>query len=192
MPITLAAFSQISSKFHDDDTFELEYLIEGLIPKLEYKIEKLVASDIEIPFGERDYKIEIKDFNKPTRLGSKIFQTTFSKLSNVSLKNEQLRTGSPYKSEKLTLSLDPIAMWSLDGKKISVTFEPTNPDGSRYTGKNVNEIRKEFTITADKLKSTMIATLNQAEVTDESDGNFFLQLLMQSKKLAQSMNLILN
>ncbi|AJR12549.1 hypothetical protein [Mesomycoplasma dispar] len=173
LPITLAAFSQISSKFHDDDTFELEYLIEGLIPKLEYKIEKLVASDIEIPFGERDYKIEIKDFNKPTKLDSKIFQTTFSKLSNVSLKNEQLITGSPYKSEKLTLSLDPIAMWSLDGKKISVTFEPTNPDGSRYTGKNVNEIRKEFTITADKLKSTMIATLNQAEVTDESDGNFF-------------------
>ncbi|WP_341504316.1 hypothetical protein [Mesomycoplasma ovipneumoniae] len=59
IPITLITQSQVTS-FKDKSRFEIEYDLDNLIPNLEYKILKLQGQDLEIPFGEDNYRLKLE------------------------------------------------------------------------------------------------------------------------------------
>ncbi|WP_341517378.1 hypothetical protein [Mesomycoplasma ovipneumoniae] len=59
IPITLITQSQVTT-FKDKSRFEIEYDLDNLIPNLEYKILKLQGQDLEIPFGEDNYRLKLE------------------------------------------------------------------------------------------------------------------------------------
>ncbi|WP_341492716.1 hypothetical protein [Mesomycoplasma ovipneumoniae] len=59
IPITLITQSQVT-RFQDESIFEIEYDLDNLIPNVEYKILKLQGQDLEIPFGEQNYRLKLE------------------------------------------------------------------------------------------------------------------------------------
>ncbi|AJR12580.1 DUF1410 domain [Mesomycoplasma dispar] len=187
IPIKLLQISKISTFKSENDQlkFELEYNLEDLIPNLEYKILKLKGQDLEIPFGELDYKLKtfaqhgsaLEPLNK--NLDSKIFKTTFTDLSPEKIiftqnpHNSNSLRQQEYANENLNLNLDPISMWSLADKKIQVKLKPLNPDGTDIGNSSINGQEKvyEFDVKSDPSKKTLIASLDK-KVTDEVNDSF--------------------
>uniref|UniRef100_UPI003080D1DE hypothetical protein n=1 Tax=Mesomycoplasma ovipneumoniae TaxID=29562 RepID=UPI003080D1DE len=79
-----------------------------------------------------------------------------------------------YSPENLTLNLDPVSMWSLNNKKINVKFKPLGPNGEELTtGDNRQEREYKFSVSFDKTKKALVASLKNNDVTDAQDGNFY-------------------
>ncbi|MDW2906464.1 hypothetical protein R7V41_02420, partial [Mesomycoplasma ovipneumoniae] len=185
IPITLINQSQVTN-FKDKSRFEIEYDLENLIPNVEYKILKLQGQDLEIPFGEADYKLKLEQstggsattqreaYSKPRK-----FKTPFTELSPERIiLTQATRTaptrGKEYSPENLTLNLDPVSMWSLNNKKINVKFKPLGPNGEELTtGDNRQEREYKFSVSFDNTKKALVASLNNKDVTDAQDGNFY-------------------
>ncbi|WNM13186.1 hypothetical protein [Mesomycoplasma ovipneumoniae] len=186
IPISLINQSQVTT-FKDRTKFEIEYELENLIPNVEYKILKLQGQDLEIPFGEENYKLRLEQ-SPPTgsrqieaSTTEKTFKTPFTELSPERIILTQAartttsspRSGQEYSPENLTLNLDPVSMWSLNDKTIKVKLKPVGPDGKDLTdGENSREKEYDFRVTYNKSKKALVAQLNK-EVTDNADGNLF-------------------
>ncbi|UVO15288.1 hypothetical protein KW512_00110 [Mesomycoplasma ovipneumoniae] len=186
IPITLINQSQVTN-FKDKNIFEIEYELENLIPNVEYKILKLQGQDLEIPFGEREYKLKLEQstsggvgstqaeaYSKPRK-----FKTPFTELSPERIiltqaTRQDAPRGKEYSPENLTLNLDPVSMWSLNDKKISVKFKPVGPNGEELTtGDNSQERDYKFVVSFDRAKKALVASLNNKDVTDARDGNLY-------------------
>ncbi|WP_341493740.1 hypothetical protein [Mesomycoplasma ovipneumoniae] len=184
IPITLITQSQVTT-FKDPSKFEIEYDLENLIPNVEYKILKLQGQDLEIPFGEQNYKLRLEQ-NPPngaaqTEASStkKTFKTPFTELSPERIILTQATRVNPsrgkeYSPENLTLNLDPVSMWSLNNKNIKVKFKALGPNGEELqTGDNRQEREYKFSVSFDKTKKALVASLKNKDVTDAQDGNFY-------------------
>ncbi|WNM14521.1 hypothetical protein [Mesomycoplasma ovipneumoniae] len=184
IPITLINQSQVTN-FKDKSRFEIEYDLENLIPNVEYKILKLQGQDLEIPFGEDNYKLKLEQntgggstqqeaYSKPRK-----FKTPFTELSPERIILTQAdrvnpTAGKEYSSENLTLNLDPVSMWSLNDKNIKVKFKPVGPNGENLeSGDNNKEREYDFSVKFDASKKALVASLNDKEVTDANDANFY-------------------
>ncbi|MDW2871235.1 hypothetical protein R7V45_03780, partial [Mesomycoplasma ovipneumoniae] len=208
IPITLINQSQVTT-FKDPSKFEIEYQLENLIPNVEYKILKLQGQDLEIPFGEQNYKLRLEQ-SPPTgtpqteaSTTEKTFKTPFTVLSPERIILTQsaraASTSSPgqeYSAENLTLNLDPVSMWSLNNKDIKVKFKPVGPDGKDLTdGEKSREKEYDFRVTYNKSKKALVAQLNK-EVTDNADGNLYPSTTYKITQIktqdAQSPNITLN
>ncbi|MBG0731055.1 hypothetical protein [Mycoplasma sp. 'Moose RK'] len=167
IPISLVTTSYVTRlEEKNKSKFEIEYDLKDLIPNVEYKILKLQGQDLEIPFGEKQYKLKLAQSSGTSQTNAsateKTFKTTFSVLSPESIiLTQKQRTpsggqsGSEYLPETLDLNLDPVSMWSLDKKKIMVKFKPVGPDGKDLTsGDNNKERNYEFNVNMIKLKIT--------------------------------------
>ncbi|WNM14660.1 hypothetical protein [Mesomycoplasma ovipneumoniae] len=184
IPISLITTSQVTT-FKDPSKFEIEYDLENLIPNVEYKILRLQGQDLEIPFGEKDYKLKLEQ-NPPngtaqTEASSteKTFKTPFTELSPEGIILTQATRGNPaagkeYSPENLTLNLDPVSMWSLNDKQIKVKFKAVGPNGEKLTtGDNKQEREYKFSVSFDETKKALVASLENKDVTDAQDGNFY-------------------
>ncbi|MDW2922118.1 DUF1410 domain-containing protein [Mesomycoplasma ovipneumoniae] len=185
IPIALITQSQVTT-FTDKSRFEIEYDLENLIPNVEYKILKLQGQDLEIPFGEDNYKLKLEQnsggggttqqdaYSKPKK-----FKTPFTELSPERIILTQATRNDPtggkeYSPENLTLNLDPVSMWSLNDKKINVKFKPVGPNGEELTtGDNRQEREYQFSVAFDQSKKALVASLNNKDVTDANDNNFY-------------------
>ncbi|WP_069098739.1 DUF1410 domain-containing protein [Mesomycoplasma ovipneumoniae] len=185
IPITLITQSQVTT-FTDKTKFEIEYELDNLIPNVEYKILKLQGQDLEIPFGEKDYKLKLEQNSgsggtaqQDAYIKPRKFKTPFTELSPERIILTQATRGNPtrgkeYSPENLTLNLDPVSMWSLNNKKINVKFKPLGPNGEELTtGDNRQEREYKFSVSFDKTKKALVASLNNKDVTDAQDGNFY-------------------
>ncbi|WP_341491645.1 hypothetical protein [Mesomycoplasma ovipneumoniae] len=186
IPIALINQSQVTT-FKDKTKFKIEYELENLIPNLEYKILKLQGQDLEIPFGEENYKLKLEQ-SPPNGAGQtdassteKTFKTPFTELSPERIILTQAARaasttsgGQEYSPENLTLNLDPVSMWSLNDKNIKVKFKPVGPDGKDLTtGENSREKEYDFRVTYDTSKKALVAQLQNKPVTDAADGNLY-------------------
>ncbi|WP_341500897.1 hypothetical protein [Mesomycoplasma ovipneumoniae] len=189
IPISLITTSQVTT-FKDQSKFEIEYDLENLIPNVEYKILKLQGQDLEIPFGEKDYKLKLENGTPGSTTQTnasqepKIFKTPFTVLSPEKIiLVQQPRVESPppprrpakeYLPENLNLNLDPVSMWSLNNKKIKVKFKALGPDGKELTtGDNKEEKEYQFTVKYKEAEKALVAELKNKEVTDAKDQNLY-------------------
>ncbi|WP_337903600.1 hypothetical protein, partial [Mesomycoplasma ovipneumoniae] len=188
IPITLITQSQVTT-FKDKTKFEIEYDLDNLIPNLEYKILKLQGQDLEIPFGEDNYTLKLEGSSSAQQEASthaKVFKTSFTELSPERIILTQTprnysTTGNPptpkpeYVPENLTLNLDPVSMWSLNDKQIKVKFKPLGPNGTELkTGDTNNHEREyDFNVKFDSSKNALVASLDNQQVTDAPDTNFY-------------------
>ncbi|WP_218836571.1 hypothetical protein [Mesomycoplasma ovipneumoniae] len=190
IPISLITTSQVTT-FQDKSRFEIEYDLENLIPNVEYKILKLQGQDLEIPFGEKDYKLKLENgtpgsatTQTEASVEPKTFKTPFTVLSPEKIiLVQQPRVESPsqprtptkeYLPENLNLNLDPVSMWSLNGKQIKVKFKALGPDGKELTtGDNKEEKEYDFTVNYKETEKALVAELKNKEVTDARDQNLY-------------------
>ncbi|WP_337903063.1 hypothetical protein [Mesomycoplasma ovipneumoniae] len=185
IPITLITQSQVT-RFQDKSRFEIEYDLDNLVPNVEYKILKLQGQDLEIPFGEQNYRLKLEQpgsAQQDASTSEKIFKTPFTELSPERIILTQVprnygTTGtSPkpeYAPENLTLNLDPVQMWSLNNKRIKVKFKALDPAGKPLTsGDNAAEKEYEFNVTYNSSKKALVANLSNKEVTDANDQNLY-------------------
>ncbi|WP_341492471.1 hypothetical protein [Mesomycoplasma ovipneumoniae] len=188
IPITLITQSQVTT-FKDKTKFEIEYDLDNLIPNLEYKILKLQGQDLEIPFGEDNYRLKLEGSSSAQQEASthaKVFKTSFTELSPERIILTQTprnysNTSNPptpkpeYVPENLTLNLDPVSMWSLNDKQIKVKFKPLGPNGTELkTGDTNNQEREyDFNVKFDSSKNALVASLDNQQVTDAQDANFY-------------------
>ncbi|WP_341494713.1 hypothetical protein [Mesomycoplasma ovipneumoniae] len=185
IPITLITQSQVT-RFQDESIFEIEYELDNLVPNVEYKILKLQGQDLEIPFGEQNYRLKLEGSGGGLTQAStseKVFKTPFTEL----LPERIILTQAPrnytstgttpkpeYAPENLTLNLDPVQMWSLNNKRIKVKFKALDPAGKPLTtGDNAAEKEYEFNVTYDDRKKALTAKLTDKEVTDVNDQNLY-------------------
>ncbi|AJR12536.1 Uncharacterised protein [Mesomycoplasma dispar] len=179
IPIELKNTSFVTN-FVDKSKFEIEYDLKDLIPNLEYKILKLQAQGIEIPFGASDYKLKMKGSTTSSHSDPKTFKTTFTNLSPekiilIQKTNGQPDRGREYVDENLELNLDPISMWSLAGKEINVKFKPLDSKGRELrAGTSTNALEREykFQVTPNQAQKSLTAILKQ-KVTDDNDLNLY-------------------
>ncbi|WP_337902297.1 hypothetical protein, partial [Mesomycoplasma ovipneumoniae] len=185
IPITLITQSQVT-RFQDESIFEIEYELDNLVPNVEYKILKLQGQDLEIPFGEQNYRLKLEGSGGGLTQAStseKVFKTPFTELSPERIILTQAprnytSTGTTpkpeYAPENLTLNLDPVQMWSLNNKRIKVKFKALDPAGKPLTtGDNAAEKEYEFNVTYDDRKKALTAKLTDKEVTDVNDQNLY-------------------
>ncbi|WP_337897527.1 hypothetical protein [Mesomycoplasma ovipneumoniae] len=183
IPISLITQSQVTT-FKDKSRFEIEYDLDNLIPNLEYKILKLQGQDLEIPFGEDNYRLKLEQSSgsalQNASNDAKVFKTPFTELSPERIiLTQATRTapgvGKEYSPENLTLNLDPVSMWSLNDKQIKVKFKPLGPNGTELkTGDTNNHEREyDFSVRFDKFKNALVAELKNKDVTDANDANFY-------------------
>ncbi|MEG3826057.1 hypothetical protein MOV3098_02365, partial [Mesomycoplasma ovipneumoniae] len=185
IPITLITQSQVT-RFQDKSRFEIEYDLDNLVPNVEYKILKLQGQDLEIPFGEQNYRLRLDQpgsAQQDASSSAKIFKTPFTELSPERIiltqapRNYITAGATPrpeYAPENLTLNLDPVQMWSLNNKRIKVKFKALDPGGKPLkTGDNAAEKEYEFAVTYDDSKKALVANLSNKEVTDANDQNLF-------------------
>ncbi|MDW2906454.1 hypothetical protein R7V41_02360, partial [Mesomycoplasma ovipneumoniae] len=185
IPIALINQSQVTT-FNDPSKFEIEYGLENLIPNVEYKILKLQGQDLEIPFGEQNYKLRLEQNSSGSGTSQqeasstkKTFKTPFTELSPERIILTQatrtnLARGKEYSSENLTLNLDPVSMWSLNDKQIKVKFKAVGPNGEDLeSGDNNKEREYDFNVRFDSSKKALVASLNNQQVTDANDANFY-------------------
>ncbi|WP_337903935.1 hypothetical protein [Mesomycoplasma ovipneumoniae] len=185
IPITLITQSQVT-RFQDKSRFEIEYDLDNLVPNVEYKILKLQGQDLEIPFGEQDYRLKLEQpglVQQDASSSAKIFKTPFTELSPERIiltqapRNYGTTGTSPkpeYAPENLTLNLDPVQMWSLNNKRIKVKFKALDPAGKPLTsGDNAAEKEYEFNVTYNSSKKALVANLSNKEVTDANDQNLY-------------------
>ncbi|WP_337896250.1 hypothetical protein [Mesomycoplasma ovipneumoniae] len=188
IPISLITQSQVTT-FKDPSKFEIEYDLDNLIPNLEYKILKLQGQDLEIPFGEDNYRLKLEQPGSAQQEAStdaKVFKTSFTELSPERIiltqtpRNYSTTTNPPtpkpeYVPENLTLNLDPVSMWSLNDKQIKVKFKPLGPNGTELkTGDTNNHEREyDFNVKFDSSKNALVASLDNQQVTDAQDANFY-------------------
>ncbi|WP_341500914.1 hypothetical protein [Mesomycoplasma ovipneumoniae] len=185
IPITLINQSQVTT-FKDRTKFEIEYELENLIPNVEYKILKLQGQDLEIPFGEQNYKLRLEQNSGSSGTSQqeassteKTFKTPFTQLSLERIILTQAARSGPnpgkeYSPENLTLNLDPVSMWSLNDKQIKVKFKALGPDGKELaTGDNAAEKEYEFNVKYKDDQKALVGELNNKDVTDARDGNFY-------------------
>ncbi|MDW2930138.1 hypothetical protein [Mesomycoplasma ovipneumoniae] len=186
IPITLITQSQVT-RFQDKSRFEIEYDLDNLVPNVEYKILKLQGQDLEIPFGEQNYRLKLEGSSGSAQQNAstseKIFKTPFTELSPERIiltqapRNYTTTGTTPkpeYAPENLTLNLDPVSMWSLNNKRIKVKFKALDPAGKELTtGDNAVEKEYEFDVRYDDSKKALTASLNNKEVTDANDQNLY-------------------
>ncbi|WP_341490622.1 hypothetical protein [Mesomycoplasma ovipneumoniae] len=182
IPITLITQSQVTT-FKDKSKFEIEYELDNLIPNLEYKILKLQGQDLEIPFGENNYRLKLEESSRSALQNAsndaKVFKTSFTELSPERIiLTQATRTnptpGKEYSPENLTLNLDPVSMWSLNNKQIKVKFKPFDPAGKELTnGDNAGEKEYQFNVTYKDDQKALVAELKNQDVTDANDANFY-------------------
>ncbi|MDO6829977.1 hypothetical protein [Mesomycoplasma ovipneumoniae] len=184
IPITLITQSQVTT-FKDKSRFEIEYDLDNLISNLEYKILKLQGQDLEIPFGEANYRLKLEQSSggRTTQQNAsndaKVFKTSFTKLSPERIILTQATRNAPsggkeYSPENLTLNLDPVSMWSLNNRQVKVKFKPFDPAGKELTnGDNAKEREYNFSVQFDQSKNALVASLNNKDVTDANDANFY-------------------
>uniref|UniRef100_UPI00083E7322 hypothetical protein n=1 Tax=Mesomycoplasma ovipneumoniae TaxID=29562 RepID=UPI00083E7322 len=189
IPISLITTSQVTT-FQDKSRFEIEYDLENLIPNVEYKILKLQGQDLEIPFGEKDYKLKLEQASSGSTQTTdasqeaKTFKTPFTVLSpekiilvqqpRVESTTPPRRPAKEYLPENLNLNLDPVSMWSLNGKQIKVKFKALGPDGKELTtGDNKEEKEYDFTVNYKETEKALVAELKNKEVTDARDQNLY-------------------
>ncbi len=187
IPITLITQSQVT-RFQDKSRFEIEYDLDNLIPNVEYKILKLQGQDLEIPFGEQNYRLKLEQpgsAQQDASTSEKIFKTPFTELSperiiltqaprNYGTTGNHPTPRPEYAPENLTLNLDPVQMWSLNNKTIKVKFKALDPAGKELTsGVNMGEKEYEFSVTYDDSKKALTAKLTDKAVTDANDQNLF-------------------
>ncbi|WP_341495407.1 hypothetical protein [Mesomycoplasma ovipneumoniae] len=181
IPITLITQSQVTT-FKDKSKFEIEYDLDNLIPNLEYKILKLQGQDLEIPFGENNYRLKLEQGGSAQQNASndaKVFKTSFTELSPERIiLTQATRTnptfGKEYSPENLTLNLDPVSMWSLNNRQVKVKFKPFDPAGKELTtGDNAGEKEYQFNVTYKDDQKALVAELKNQDVTDAQDGNFY-------------------
>ncbi|MDW2931468.1 hypothetical protein [Mesomycoplasma ovipneumoniae] len=182
IPITLITQSQVTT-FKDKSKFEIEYELDNLIPNLEYKILKLQGQDLEIPFGENNYRLKLEGSSgsalQNASNDAKVFKTSFAELSPERIILTQATrnapgTGKEYSPENLTLNLDPVSMWSLNNKQIKVKFKPFDPAGKELTnGDNAGEKEYQFNVTYKDDQKALVAELKNQDVTDANDANFY-------------------
>ncbi|MDW2923044.1 hypothetical protein R7X40_03045, partial [Mesomycoplasma ovipneumoniae] len=186
IPITLITQSQVT-RFQDKSRFEIEYDLDNLVPNVEYKILKLQGQDLEIPFGEQNYRLKLEGSSGSAQQNAstseKIFKTPFTELSPERIiltqapRNYTTTGTTPkpeYAPENLTLNLDPVSMWSLNNKRIKVKFKALDPAGKELTtGDNAVEKEYEFYVRYDDSKKALTASLNNKEVTDANDQNLY-------------------
>ncbi|MHA0283376.1 hypothetical protein ACXYWU_03455, partial [Mesomycoplasma ovipneumoniae] len=183
IPITLITQSQVTT-FKDKSRFEIEYDLDNLIPNLEYKILKLQGQDLEIPFGEANYRLKLEGSGGGAATqasnDAKVFKTSFTELSPERIILTQATRANPtpgkeYSPENLTLNLDPVSMWSLNDKQVKVKFKPLGPNGTELkSGDNNNHEREyDFRVRFDQPKNALVAELTNQDVTDANDANFY-------------------
>ncbi|MDW2927382.1 hypothetical protein, partial [Mesomycoplasma ovipneumoniae] len=186
IPITLITQSQVT-RFQDKSKFEIEYDLDNLVPNVEYKILKLQGQDLEIPFGEQNYRLKLEGSSGSAQQNAstseKIFKTPFTELSPERIiltqapRNYTTTGTTPkpeYAPENLTLNLDPVSMWSLNNKRIKVKFKALDPAGKELTtGDNAVEKEYEFYVRYDDSKKALTASLNNKQVTDDNDQNLY-------------------
>ncbi|WP_341491255.1 hypothetical protein [Mesomycoplasma ovipneumoniae] len=189
IPITLITQSQVTT-FKDKTKFEIEYDLDNLIPNLEYKILKLQGQDLEIPFGEDNYRLKLEggsgSAQQEASTHAKVFKTSFTELSPERIILTQTprnysTTGNPptpkpeYVPENLTLNLDPVSMWSLNDKQIKVKFKPLGPNGTALKSSDTNNQEREydFNVRFEPSKNALVASLDNQQVTDANDNNFY-------------------
>ncbi|WP_337892676.1 hypothetical protein, partial [Mesomycoplasma ovipneumoniae] len=185
IPITLITQSQVT-RFQDKSRFEIKYDLDNLVPNVEYKILKLQGQDLEIPFGEQNYRLKLEQpgsAQQDASSSAKIFKTPFTELSPERIILTQAprnytSTGTTpkpeYAPENLTLNLDPVSMWSLNNKRIKVKFKALDPAGKELTsGVNMGEKEYEFDVRYDDSKKALTASLNNKQVTDDNDQNLY-------------------
>ncbi|XBE77863.1 hypothetical protein VQY16_02775 [Mesomycoplasma ovipneumoniae] len=191
IPISLITTSQVTT-FKDPSKFEIEYDLENLIPNVEYKILKLQGQDLEIPFGEKDYKLKLENgaagstTTQTTDASQEVktFKTPFTVLSpeKIILVQQPRVESTPqprvpakeYLPENLNLNLDPVSMWSLNNKQIRVKFKALGPDGRELkTGDNKDEKEYQFTVNYKEDQKALVAELKNKEVTDDKDENLY-------------------
>ncbi|MDW2918115.1 hypothetical protein, partial [Mesomycoplasma ovipneumoniae] len=189
IPISLITQSQVTT-FKDPSKFEIEYDLDNLIPNLEYKILKLQGQDLEIPFGEDNYRLKLEGSSgsalQNASNDAKVFKTSFTELSperiilTQATRNYNTTSNPPtpkpeYVPENLTLNLDPVSMWSLNDKQIKVKFKPLGPNGTELKPGDTNNHEREydFNVRFDSSKNALVASLNNQQVTDAQDTNFY-------------------
>ncbi|WP_341513208.1 hypothetical protein [Mesomycoplasma ovipneumoniae] len=182
IPITLITQSQVTT-FKDKTKFEIEYDLDNLIPNLEYKILKLQGQDLEIPFGEDNYRLKLEGSGGGAATqasnDAKVFKTPFTELSPERIILTQATRANPsagkeYSPENLTLNLDPVSMWSLNNKQVKVKFKPLGPNGTELnSGDNNKEREYDFSVRFDQPKNALVAELTNQDVTDANDNNFY-------------------
>ncbi|WP_341492391.1 hypothetical protein [Mesomycoplasma ovipneumoniae] len=187
IPISLITQSQVTT-FKDPSKFEIEYDLDNLIPNLEYKILKLQGQDLEIPFGEDNYRLKLEGSGggAATQASNdpKVFKTSFTELSperiilTQAARNYSNATTAPkpeYVPENLTLNLDPVSMWSLNNKQVKVKFKPLGPNGTELKQGDINNKEREydFNVRFEKSKNALVAELANQQVTDANDNNFY-------------------
>ncbi|MDW2922931.1 hypothetical protein R7X40_02420, partial [Mesomycoplasma ovipneumoniae] len=189
IPISLITQSQVTT-FKDPSKFEIEYDLDNLIPNLEYKILKLQGQDLEIPFGEDNYRLKLEGSSgsalQNASNDAKVFKTSFTELSperiilTQATRNYSTASNPPtpkpeYVPENLTLNLDPVSMWSLNNKQIKVKFKPLGPNGAelKHGDNNNHEREYDFNVKFDSSKNALVASLNNQQVTDAQDTNFY-------------------
>ncbi|WP_341490617.1 hypothetical protein [Mesomycoplasma ovipneumoniae] len=186
IPISLITQSQVTT-FKDPSKFEIEYDLDNLIPNLEYKILKLQGQDLEIPFGEDNYRLKLEQPGSTQQNASndaKVFKTSFTELSperiilTQATRNYSNATTAPkpeYVPENLTLNLDPVSMWSLNNKQVKVKFKPLGPNGTELKLGDTNNHEREydFNVRFEKSKNALVAELANQQVTDANDNNFY-------------------
>ncbi|WP_044286232.1 DUF1410 domain-containing protein [Mesomycoplasma ovipneumoniae] len=189
IPISLITQSQVTT-FKDPSKFEIEYDLDNLIPNLEYKILKLQGQDLEIPFGEDNYRLKLEGSSgsalQNASNDAKVFKTSFTELSPERIiltqtpRNYNTTTNPPtpkpeYVPENLTLNLDPVSMWSLNDKQIKVKFKPLGPNGTELKQGDTNNQEREydFNVKFDSSKNALVASLVNQQVTDAQDTNFY-------------------
>ncbi|MDO6857442.1 hypothetical protein Q4504_03105, partial [Mesomycoplasma ovipneumoniae] len=182
IPISLITQSQVTT-FKDKSRFEIEYDLDNLIPNLEYKILKLQGQDLEIPFGEDNYRLKLEQSSgsalQNASNDAKVFKTPFTELSPERIiLTQATRTnptsGKEYSPENLTLNLDPVSMWSLNNKHVKVKFKPLGPNGAELnSGDNNKEREYDFSVRFDQSKNVLVAELKNKDVTDANDNNFY-------------------
>ncbi|MDW2907947.1 hypothetical protein R7V47_02915, partial [Mesomycoplasma ovipneumoniae] len=189
IPISLITQSQVTT-FKDKSRFEIEYDLDNLIPNLEYKILKLQGQDLEIPFGEDNYRLKLEGSSgsalQNASNDAKVFKTSFTELSperiilTQATRNYNTTSNPPtpkpeYVPENLTLNLDPVSMWSLNDKQIKVKFKPLGPNGTELKPGDTNNHEREydFNVRFDSSKNALVASLNNQQVTDAQDTNFY-------------------
>ncbi|MDW2931537.1 hypothetical protein, partial [Mesomycoplasma ovipneumoniae] len=188
IPISLITQSQVTT-FKDPSKFEIEYDLDNLIPNLEYKILKLQGQDLEIPFGEDNYRLKLEDSGSTQQNASndaKVFKTSFTELSperiilTQATRNYSTTSNPPtpkpeYVPENLTLNLDPVSMWSLNNKQVKVKFKPLGPNGTELKLGDTNNHEREydFNVRFEKSKNALVAELANQQVTDAQDNNLY-------------------
>ncbi|WP_341495412.1 hypothetical protein [Mesomycoplasma ovipneumoniae] len=187
IPISLITQSQVTT-FKDPSKFEIEYDLDNLIPNLEYKILKLQGQDLEIPFGEDNYRLKLEGSGggAATQASNdpKVFKTSFTELSperiilTQAARNYSNATTAPkpeYVPENLTLNLDPVSMWSLNNKQVKVKFKPLGPNGTELKQGDINNKEREydFNVRFEKSKNALVAELANQQVTDANDNNLY-------------------